>query len=92
MMQLQHLYMVPLRQRCAEGYCVVSSVAVLTDPHIKLEAKGGYLEVPQTGQEATSAYKQVTKYMEIISEAGYECVCLKARSIANKKDELNVML
>ena len=41
-----------------------------TDPHIKLEAQGGYLEVPQTGQEATSAHKPVIKCPKIIYEAG----------------------
>ena len=57
----------------------------------KLEAQGGYLEVPQTGQEATSTHKPIKKIPEHISEAGYKCVCLNARSIVNKKNELNIM-
>ena len=48
-------------------------------------ARGGYLEVPQTGQEATSTRKPVNKCMENISETGYKCVCLNATSIVNKK-------
>ena len=58
---LHSQYVVPLRQRYADDYCVFGSIVVLTDPHIKLETQGGYLEVPQTGQEATSAHKPVAK-------------------------------
>ena len=54
--------------------------------------QGGYLEVPQAGQEATSTYKPVTKCLENISETGYKCICLNARSIVNKKNELNIMV
>ena len=54
--------------------------------------QGGYLEVSQTGQEATITHKPVTKCPENISEAGYKCVCLNARSIVNKKNELNIMV
>ena len=46
----------------------------------------------QTGQETTSTHKPVTKCLENISEAGYKCVCLNARSIVNKKNELNFMV
>ena len=38
-----------------------------------------------TGQEATSTHKPVNKCLENISEAGYKCMCLYARSIVNKK-------
>ena len=49
--------------------------------------------MPQTGQEeATSTHKPVTKCPENCSEAGYKCVCLDARSIVNKKNELNIMV
>ena len=54
--------------------------------------QGGYLEVPQTEQEATSTHKPVTKGPENISEAGYKCVCLNATRIVNKKNELNIMV
>ena len=43
------------------------------------------------GQETTSTHKPVTKCLENIYEAGYKCVCLIARSILNKKNELNIM-
>ena len=53
----------------------------------------GYLEVPQTGHEAISTHKPGTKCPENISDAGYKCVCLNARSIVNnKKIELNIMV
>ena len=48
--------------------------------------------VLQTGQEATSTHKSVTKCPEDISEAGYKCVCLNARNIVNKKNKLNIMV
>ena len=46
--------------------------------------------MPQAGQEATSTDKPITKCPENMSEAGYRCVCLNARSIVNKKNELNI--
>ena len=58
----------------------------------KLKAQGGYLEVPQAGQEATSTDKPITKCPKNRSEAGYKCICLNARSIVNKKNELNIMV
>ena len=48
--------------------------------------------MPQTAQEATSTHKPVTKCPENISKAGYEYMCLNARSIVNKKHELNIMV
>ena len=42
-------------------------------------------------QGATSLQKPVTQCTEDSSENGYKCVCLKARSIVNKKHELNIM-
>ena len=48
--------------------------------------------MPQAEQEATSIHKPVTRCPENISEAGYKCVCLYARSIVNKKNELNIMV
>ena len=41
--------------------------------------------MPQAGQEATSTHKPVTKCLKNISEAGYKCMYLNARSIVNKK-------
>ena len=39
-----------------------------------------------------SKHKPVTKCPDKMSEAGYKCVCLNARSIINKKNELNIMV
>ena len=58
----------------------------------KLEAQGVYLEMYQAGQEATSTDKPITECLKHMSEAGYRCVCLNARSIVNKKNELNIMV
>ena len=46
--------------------------------------------MPQTGKEANSTHKPVTKCPENISEAGYQCVCLNSSSIVNKKNEFNI--
>ena len=43
-------------------------------------AQGGYLEEPQTGQEATITHTPVIKCPENIDEAGYKCVRLNVRS------------
>ena len=48
--------------------------------------------MPQAGQEATSTDKPITKCPKNITEAGYRCACLNARSIANNKNELNIMV
>ena len=54
--------------------------------------QGGYLEVSQAEQEATSTDKPTSNHPKNISEKGYRCVCLNARSIVNKKNELNMMV
>ena len=54
--------------------------------------QGGYLEMPQAGQEAASTDKPITKCPKNTSEAGYRCVCLNARRLINKKNELNIMV
>ena len=46
--------------------------------------------MPQAGQEAINTDKPITKCTKNMSEAGYRCVCLNARSIVNKKNELNI--
>ena len=46
----------------------------------------------QAGQEATSTDKPITKSPKNMSEASYRYVCLNARSIVNKKNELNIMV
>ena len=52
----------------------------------------GYLEVPQAEQEVTGTDKPITNSPANIFETGYRCVCLNARSIVNKKNELNIMV
>ena len=51
-----------------------------------------HYNVHQAGQEATSSYKPAENILENISEVGFTCMCLNARSIINKKSELNIML
>ena len=47
----------------------------------------------QAEQEATSTNKPISNRPKNISETGYRCgVCLNARSIVNKKNELNIMV
>ena len=48
--------------------------------------------MPQAGQEVTNIDKPITKCLKNMSEAGYRCICLNARSIVNKKNELNIMV
>ena len=48
--------------------------------------------MPQAGQLATITDKPITKCPKNMSKAGYRCVCLNARSIVNKKNELNIMV
>ena len=47
------------------------------------------LDVFQEEQEATD--KPISNRPKNISETGYRCVCLNARSIVNKKNELNII-
>ena len=42
--------------------------------HEGLEAQGGYLEMPQAGQEAISTDKPITKCLKNMSEAGYRLI------------------
>ena len=45
----------------------------------------------QAGQEATSTDKPIIECPKNMSEVGYRCTCLNARSIVNKKNELNMV-
>ena len=45
----------------------------------------------QAEQEATSTDKPISNHPKNITEKGYRCVCLNARSIVNKKNELNMV-
>ena len=53
---------------------------------LNYKCRGGYLEVSQAEQEATSTDKPISNHPKNISEKGYRCVCLNARSIVNKKN------
>ena len=53
--------------------------------------QGAYLEVSQAEQEATSTDTSLSNRPKNISETGYS-ICLNARSIVNKKNELNIMI
>ena len=48
--------------------------------------------MPQAGQEAISSGKPITKCPKNRSESGYKSVCLNARRLVNKKNELNIMV
>ena len=48
--------------------------------------------MPQAEHEATSTDKPITVCPKNMYEAGHRCVCLNARSIVNKKNELNIMV
>ena len=52
---------------------------------VSTRSAGGYLEMPQSGQEATSTDKPITEWPKNMSEVGYRCVCLNARSIVKKE-------
>ena len=54
--------------------------------------QGGYLEVSQAEQEATTTHKPISNRPKNISETGCRCVCLNTRIIVNKKNELNIMV
>ena len=46
----------------------------------------------QPGQEATRTDKLITECPKNMYKAGHRCVCLNARSIVNKKNELSIMV
>ena len=48
--------------------------------------------MPQARQEVASTDKPITKCPKNMSEAGHRRVCLNARTIVNKKNELNIMV
>ena len=54
--------------------------------------QGDYLEVSQAEQEATSTDKPISNRPKNISETGYRCVCLNARSTVNKKKLIKIMV
>ena len=54
----------------------------------KLDSQGGFTEKPNTG----GTDKTAKNSLENSTTFGYKCVCLNARSIVNKRNELNVMV
>ena len=59
----------------------------------KLVLQGGYTEKPNTrGIAKDNKKKSAKNSLESPTEVGYKCVCLNARSIANKRNELNIMV
>ena len=59
----------------------------------KLVSQGGYTEKQNTrGIDQDSKRKSAKNSLESPTEFGYKCVCLNARSIVNKINELNIMV
>ena len=59
----------------------------------KLVSQGGYTEKPNTrGIDTDSKKTSAKNSLESPTEFGYKCVCLNARSIVNKRNELNIMV
>ena len=59
----------------------------------KLDSQGGFTEKPNTGcTDKDSKKTSVKNSLESPMEFGYKCVCLNARSIVNKINELNIMV
>ena len=59
----------------------------------KLDMQGGFTEKPNTGcRDKDSKNKSAKNSLENSTTFGYKCVCLNARSIVNKINELNIMV
>ena len=59
----------------------------------KLVSQGGYTETQNTrGIDKDSKKKSAKNSLESPTVFGYKCVCLNARSIVNKRNELNIMV
>ena len=59
----------------------------------KLDLQGGYTDNSDSKGTGNESTRNSTKdSMEYCSETGYKCVCLNARSIVNKRNELNIMV
>ena len=60
---------------------------------LKLVSQGGYTEKPNIRDIAKdSKTKSAKNSLESPTAFGYKCVCLNARSIVNKRNELNIMV
>ena len=59
---------------------------------IKTSFTGGHREKPNTrGIDKVSTHNSAKNGLESPTEFGYACVCLKARSKVNKRNELNMV-
>ena len=59
----------------------------------KQDSQAGFTEKPNTeGTDKDSTTKSAKNSLENSSEFGFKCVCLNARSIVNKRNELRVMV
>ena len=59
----------------------------------KLDSQGGFTEEPNTGGTYKDSTDNTAKNsLENSTTFGYKCVCLNARSIVNKRNELNIMV
>ena len=59
----------------------------------KLDSQGVFTEKPNTGgTDKDSTDKTAKNSLENSTTFGYKCVCLNARSIVNKRNELNIMV
>ena len=59
----------------------------------KLVLQGGHTEKPNTrGIDKYSTKKSEKNGLERPTEFGYKCVCLNARCIVNKRNELNIIV
>ena len=59
----------------------------------KLDLQGGFTEKPNTGGTDKDSTKQSAKNsLENFTEFDYKCICLNARSIVNKRNDLNIMV
>ena len=55
--------------------------------------QGGFTEKPNTGcTDKDSKMKSAKNSLDNSTTFGYKCVCLNARSIVNKRNELNIMV
>ena len=60
---------------------------------LKLVSQGGYTEKPNTrGIAKDSKMISAKNSLESLTKFGYKRVCLNARSIVNKRNELNIMV
>ncbi len=59
----------------------------------KVVSQGGHTEKPNArGIDKDSKQKSAKNSLESLAEFGYKCVCLNARSIVNKINQLNIMV